>query len=99
MTFKAFVYYRKCKERHLNKAVLYSILQVMQFFDMLVQFIAMGSMIQGVSNQQVPAWAGALLLGVVMLIYENLGGMQSVAWTDVLQGIILFAGFIFLLVI
>jgi len=37
------------------------------------------------------AWAMAGL-AVIMLIYQTLGGMRSVAWTDVLQGTILLVG-------
>jgi Na+/proline symporter len=45
-----------------------------------------------VSDGAVPfAWA-ILLLSVVMVAYESLGGMRSVAWTDVLQGLILLFG-------
>jgi len=35
---------------------------------------------------------GVLLLALVMLVYESLGGMRSVAWTDVVQGSLLVAG-------
>ncbi|MEM1060177.1 MAG: sodium:solute symporter family protein [Verrucomicrobiota bacterium] len=33
-------------------------------------------------------------LAVLMLIYQTLGGMRSVAWTDVLQGLILLVGIV-----
>ena len=36
--------------------------------------------------------SGVLLLALVMLIYESLGGMRSVAWTDVVQGFFLLIG-------
>ena len=32
------------------------------------------------------------MLVVVMLVYESLGGMRSVAWTDAVQGVILLIG-------
>ena len=31
-----------------------------------------------------------------MFVYEAVGGMQSVAWTDVIQGLVLLVGFIFM---
>eukprot|EP00479_Gromia_sphaerica_P008879 TRINITY_DN3560_c0_g1_i1.p1 TRINITY_DN3560_c0_g1~~TRINITY_DN3560_c0_g1_i1.p1 ORF type:complete len:215 (+),score=27.52 TRINITY_DN3560_c0_g1_i1:246-890(+) len=68
-------------------------------FYMIAQFFAMSSTITGLSNGKIPGWAGMILLGAVMLIYEGLGGMQSVAWTDCLQGILLFVGFIFLFIV
>lgn len=35
---------------------------------------------------------GIILLAVIMLVYELLGGLRSVAWTDVIQGILLLFG-------
>jgi len=31
-----------------------------------------------------------------MVLYETLGGMRSVAWTDVIQGVLLLAGVVFI---
>ena len=38
-------------------------------------------------------------LAVLMVVYENLGGMRAVAWTDVLQGTILMGGCVALFVV
>ena len=38
-----------------------------------------------------PAW-GIVPLALLMVLYENLGGMRAVAWTDLLQGILLLVG-------
>jgi SSS family solute:Na+ symporter/sodium/pantothenate symporter len=38
-----------------------------------------------------PAW-GIFGLAVLMAAYENIGGMRAVAWTDLLQGLLLFLG-------
>jgi len=35
---------------------------------------------------------GIVMLALVMVLYETLGGLRSVAWTDVLQGILLLIG-------
>ena len=40
---------------------------------------------------------GVILLVVIMLIYENLGGFRAVAWTDAIQGVILIIGFLLML--
>ena len=40
---------------------------------------------------------GVILLVVIMLIYENLGGFRAVAWTDAIQGVILILGFLLVL--
>ncbi len=42
----------------------------------------------------IPFWAAVLLLGVVTVVYDTLGGMRSVIASDVLQMIILVAGII-----
>lgn len=39
-----------------------------------------------------PFWAAVLVLGVVTIIYDVLGGMRAVIWSDVLQVIILWGG-------
>jgi len=35
---------------------------------------------------------GIAVLALIMVVYETLGGLRSVAWTDVLQGVLLLAG-------
>lgn len=35
---------------------------------------------------------GIIYLSMIILVYESLGGLRSVAWTDVVQGLILLAG-------
>lgn len=45
--------------------------------------------VTGLSGSYAP---GVIVLAVVMLAYELLGGLRSVAWTDVLQGVILLFG-------
>ncbi|GIW42456.1 MAG: hypothetical protein KatS3mg076_3033 [Candidatus Binatia bacterium] len=56
------------------------------------QFLAMGHIAVSLSGGTVPFWAGVLVLAVVIGFYETLGGMRSVAWTDVLQGAMLLVG-------
>jgi Na+/proline symporter len=48
----------------------------------------MGHVVEVVSEGAIPfAWA-VLILSPVMVAYEWLGGMRSVVWTNVLQGLI-----------
>ncbi|MBK8505354.1 MAG: hypothetical protein IPL46_26020 [Saprospiraceae bacterium] len=61
---------------------------------LLSQLIAMGHITTGITNGEIPYWAGVVFLAFVVIIYESLGGMRAVAWTDVIQGIILFVGLI-----
>jgi len=60
------------------------------------QFTAMGNSIYGLTDQRVPSWVGSSVLGIIILLYETFGGLNSVAWTDVLQGALLVIGFTFL---
>ena len=42
-------------------------------------------------------WTYIIAIGVITLIYDALGGIRAVAWTDVLQGGVLMLGFLVLL--
>ena len=66
----------------------------------LAQLKAMGAAVEGITDGAVPSAYGIIALAIIMVIYETLGGMRSVAWTDVLQGVVLLVGFsiIFVLV-
>jgi len=75
--------------------VLVSIATVVgSMFYIIGQFKAIGQSAVGVSNGSIPAVWGAVALGVVMLIYEALGGMRSVAWNDAIQGVLLVFAFL-----
>ena len=65
----------------------------------LAQLKAMGAAVEGITDGQVPAAYGIVALAVIMVSYETLGGMRSVAWTDVIQGVVLLIGFSILLFI
>ncbi len=58
----------------------------------LEQLVAMGHAVVAISDGRIPFMAGVILLVIVMLVYESLGGMRSVAWTDVVQGSLLLVG-------
>lgn len=59
---------------------------------LLSQLIAIGHITNGITGGEIPYWVGVVFLAFVVIIYESLGGMRAVAWTDVIQGIMLFAG-------
>ena len=63
----------------------------------LAQMRTLGTAFEGISQGRIPMWAGVIGLALVMLIYESLGGMRSVAWTDAIQGGMLLAGFTILI--
>eukprot|EP01130_Rhizamoeba_saxonica_P003204 TRINITY_DN1370_c0_g1_i3.p1 TRINITY_DN1370_c0_g1~~TRINITY_DN1370_c0_g1_i3.p1 ORF type:complete len:504 (-),score=41.17 TRINITY_DN1370_c0_g1_i3:289-1800(-) len=59
---------------------------------------AMGDIMEGLTSGVISGFWGSVGLGVVMLLYEILGGMRSIAITDVVQGSILLLGMVILLV-
>ena len=59
---------------------------------LLAQLMAMGHITAGLSGGAVPYWVGVVLLTLVVLVYETVGGMRAVAWTDTLQGLMLVVG-------
>ena len=63
----------------------------------LAQLRAIGAAVEGLTNGAVPSAYGIITLAVIMVVYETLGGMRSVAWTDMIQGILLLSGFLMLL--
>lgn len=66
---------------------------------LIAQFLAMGRATEGLTGGRVPGIYGALFLGGIMLVYEVLGGMRGVAYTDVVQGALMLSSFISLVVI
>ena len=65
----------------------------------LAQMRTLGTAFAGISQGRIPMWVGVIVLALVMLIYESLGGMRSVAWTDAIQGGILLMGFLILIIL
>ena len=63
----------------------------------LAQLKAMGAAVEGITDGGISSAWGIIALAVIMVVYETLGGMRSVAWTDVIQGVVLLAGFSVLL--
>ena len=66
---------------------------------LLAQLMAMGHITAGLSGGAVPYGVGVVLLTLVVLVYETVGGMRAVAWTDCVQGIMLLAGLVGLLLV
>ena len=65
---------------------------------LLAQLMAMGLITAGLSGGAVPYWVGVVLLTLVVLVYETVGGMRAVAWTDTVQGLMLMVGLTGLLI-
>lgn len=85
-----FVHWR-FKNRMLTTLVAISGIVAMANF-IISNLKAIGVMTETATNGQTPAWIGICFFALIILIYEMLGGLRSVAWTDVIQGVILFLG-------
>ena len=59
---------------------------------MLTNLKAIGYILEYVTGGKVGFAEGIIAMAIIMVIYETLGGMRSVAWTDAIQGILLLAG-------
>jgi len=63
----------------------------------VAQMKTLGTAVAGISPEGIPMWVGPVGLAFIMLVYESMGGMRSVAWTDVIQGGMLMIGFLIIL--
>ena len=59
---------------------------------LLAQLTAMGLVAQEATGGQIPYAAGVVGLAAMILVYETLGGMRAVAWTDAAQGTLMLVG-------
>lgn len=66
---------------------------------LLAQLMAMGRAMQGMAggDSSLAYTSGVIVLALIMVVYGTLGGLRAVAWTDAVQGSVLFIGFILLI--
>ncbi|KIL45107.1 sodium:solute symporter family protein [Jeotgalibacillus soli] len=65
---------------------------------LLEQLVAIGQAVAGMTGGTIPYQVAVIAFILVMLAYEWMGGMKAVAFTDVMQGIILMIGIIVFLI-
>ncbi|WP_059104485.1 sodium:solute symporter family protein [Shouchella shacheensis] len=65
---------------------------------LLEQLVAIGQAVSGLTGGTIPYEFAVIAFVFVMLAYEWMGGMKAVAFTDVMQGIVLMVGIVILLV-
>ena len=66
---------------------------------MLTNLKAIGYILEVVTGGFLSFESAIISMALIMVIYESLGGMRSVAWTDAIQGILLFLGVIIIFVV
>lgn len=66
---------------------------------LLAQLMAMGNALEGLvgAEPRTVYNVGVIMLALVIVIYETMGGFRAVAWTDAIQGFVLFIGFFILI--
>ncbi|MEH6986443.1 sodium:solute symporter family protein [Cytobacillus firmus] len=65
---------------------------------LLEQLVAIGQAVSGMTGGTIPYQIAVIVFVAVMLAYEWMGGMKAVAFTDVMQGIVLMIGIIVFLI-
>src|SRR5699024_6850894 len=55
------------------------------------QLKGLGIILNSLSGGDVPLWVGAVLLGFITALYVAVSGFRGVVWTDVIQGILMYA--------
>ena len=90
ITFSDFFFHRY---RSRTFAALISISGIIALLNyVLTNLKAIGTAAETATGGKVTFAQGVIFLSFIILIYETLGGLRSVAWTDVLQGVILAIG-------
>lgn len=84
---------------HTLRLVSFAALQLPIFTYLITQFQALGIEIRTFTNGAISPVVAVCVAAAVLLVSDLLGGMRSVAYTDVLQGVVLFLGSIIFLVI
>ena len=87
--------YRSPLIHHLGTTIF--VLVLINF--LLAQLIAMGHAFAGLTNGRIPYALGVVGGALVILVYELMGGMRAVAWTDALQGMVLVLGLLLAVVL
>ncbi len=65
----------------------------------LTNLKAIGYIVVAATGGVVGFAQGIIVLSLIMVIYETLGGMRSVAWTDVIQGVLLLMGVMLIFIV
>ncbi len=65
---------------------------MLSIFHIGVQSMAAGLAFSSMTKGQIPEWLGASIFVIIVLVYVIIGGLRAVAWTDVVQGLLLLFG-------
>ncbi|NEO97130.1 MAG: sodium:solute symporter family protein [Symploca sp. SIO2E9] len=80
---------QRCPSQTL-KLIFLTVMVIFTLPYLTLQPIGAGYLLENLTNGQIPYFTGATFLTLVIVLYVFMGGMRSVALTDVLQGILMF---------
>ncbi|MDJ0620220.1 MAG: sodium:solute symporter family protein [Calothrix sp. MO_192.B10] len=72
------------------KLIFLAVMVIFTLPYLALQPIGAGYLLENLTKGQIPYFAGATFLTLVIVVYVFIGGMKSVALTDVLQGVLMF---------
>lgn len=84
---------------HALRIVSFLALQLPIFTYLITQFQAVGTEVRTFTSGAISSTAAVLACAGILLVCDLLGGMRAVAYTDVLQGVVLLIGSVIFLVI
>lgn len=97
ITIGDFIRFRYANQWLTNTIVFIAIFALCNY--MLTNLKAIGYILDVVTGGSIGFSEGIIAMAIIMVIYESLGGMRSVAWTDAIQGILLLAGVLIIFVV
>lgn len=99
LTLSEFVYDRfsapnsRCQETaHALRLIVYASLLLPIFTYQISQFVSMGKIMSAFTSNAISETTGVLIFALIMLIVEAVGGLRAVAYTDVIQGVMIIIG-------
>lgn len=99
LTPSDYLFYRFRSKRLCTLASMIMIICLSNYF--LAQLMTMGRAFQGLAGDygDIAYDYGVIMLALIMVIYGTLGGIRAIAWTDMIQGLVLMSGLIFLIIL
>jgi SSS family solute:Na+ symporter len=77
---------------HALRVVSYVCLLLPIFTYQISQFVSMGKIVKAFTSGAISETTGVLIFALIMLAVEAVGGLRAVAYTDVIQGVMLIVG-------
>ncbi len=72
------------------KVIFLSVMVIFTIPYLAIQPIGAGYLLSSITNGAIPYFSGVIILTISIVFYVFMGGMRTVAWTDVLQGVLMF---------